>query len=375
MDRSTQRNWSTGLNWANFATNLLANVYQILHQRSQQNAAKSAFEGWQSENMLPSTATVDPGGGVDIESPGGKSMTIPTFKTEDPRLGPVDAGALASLYGSLAGVDPSVSSPYLQMGRELYGANAASERYEQERADMLDDRQFDRRLQLEDRDWNRQTTMDDRGFATRMQIAEQLVGANGAYDVADPDAYRTYITTGEGDLMGALAPRPEPINPLGVIQGKGGAFIPYQQGNTISGASVRSDIPLRDPTVRHSGGGGGMSPTQKTSLSVYYAQRDGLSQQIEALESQKQEIQQRMQAAAQIPGEDLLTGESKADQAIAELQQEQQKLIEQERKLRTDLAMLDARIKSWETGQVIRRPGGTQPAGSPPQTQQPQNPW
>lgn len=331
----------------------LGRFYGVLQQHREQQKAKEAYEQWMAGNMQPSTATQS--GGVDIESPlGGGSMQIPTFETQQPRMGPVDSNALASLYGAMAGVAPERAAPYLGLGRDLYGANTERERYGQQRADVLEDRDYSRRVATEDREYDRGVRAEDRGFAARGTVAGAMTGDRGKFDVSNPDAFVQWYLSGGGNLMDGLAARPEPINPLGVIQGKGGAFIPYQQGTTFGGTSVKSDIPLADPTLKYQGGGGGgMSPAEARGLTDAYAELQIVQQQLDLISQQEAQINAQLKDAS--------TWEApKLNKQLAFLALKKLKI--QGKGMR-----LSSEIHTRESGQVVR-PGGTQPEA-------PQNPW
>lgn len=352
MTPGSERRFNSGMQVASFVSNLLGHLYTAYAKQRAQSQAGDAYQNWQSSQMQPSTATQS--GAVQIENPmGGKPVDIPTFETKPPQMGPVDSNALTALYGAMAGVNPEAASPYLDLGRQLYGVQSEDSRYRQQRGDAIADRDYTRKTAAEDRDYDRTRDTENRGFTARTSAAGALTGKEGRFDIANPQGYIDWLMNGGGELMPSLAPRPEQVNALGVIQGKGGAFIPYQQGNSFGGASVTSDIPLKDPTIVRTGNSSnGMSDADARGLTDAYAEQQIVQQQLSYIAQQEAAINQALKSAKSWDKPKLQ--EQLAQMALKKIE------------IQGALMRLNSEIQTRETGQVVR-PGT--------QTTAPQNPY
>lgn len=358
MRRKTAQAWSTGLNAAGFIANLLSSLYSGYQQDKARTQGAERFGEWQGSMMTPSQATPT-GEPVEIENPlGGGSMNIPTFETTPPQMGPVDAQALTRLYATMAGLPQDVSSPYMNLGRDLYGVNAQEQSQASARA-----------RELEDRDYDRTVNEQDRAFKARLGVAGAM---EKDYDVSDPAGYLNFLTSGEGDLAGSLKPSDD-IKALGVVEGKEGVMIPYQRNGEFGATTLKADgLTLRDPNPPRGGGGtsGAMTMPQQAALSRAYEDRRTAQAAADAARAELNDITNMEATLSSLPSTSLMPGEpSPREKRAMEIEQKKRKAMERLRAAEGSARSIDASIRTWETGQVQRETpfvaGGDQPAPAP----------
>ena len=357
MKRQTAQAWSTGLQAAGFLSDMLGRLYQAYSANKSQQEGADAFNTWKEGQMR---TQVNPGEPIAIERPGGGEMQVPTFDAQK-SMAPVGAEALLDLYSRLAGLPPEVSQQYTGLAGNLYNINAQEGAARTAREDKLDDR-----------DYARTKDEESRGFTTRTSAANSLLEN---YDISDPAGYMNFLNTGEGDITASLKAKPGDIKALGVVEGQGGVYVPYVQNGEIGGKVLRPDgLALPDPTIpRYSGRAAGpraKTPAQMAALSgmkTEFAQLDAEEQQAQA------ELNDAMNAENSLSQVTNPFSKRKLEEQIAEKKSKAQAKLQ---KTRSAKAVLESRIKSWETGTVVGdNSAPVQAGGSPKTTQARTNPW
>jgi len=362
VKRRTRENWSFGLGTAANIANMIGQLYSGIAAANARSQGADAYNEWNQSLTQPAQMqpTGDP---VTIEKPGGGTTSIPTFEMGEERRLPIDAAALSRLYASMAGLPPEVAAQYTGYGNTMYAAEAQRRAAEAARG-----------MQLEDRAYERGVKEEERAFDTRSALAKAM---GEDYRIVDPGGYLRFLETGEGDLSSTMEREPEEIKTLAPVLGKDGVLVPYVQGGEIGSKVLKTDeIELPDGTLRYqrrTGGGSGsggarMTPAQRANLSAMQVERDVAATEVQRAQN---ELIMLKRAEQELQSSNLPA--FSRDRKAQELTQARRKAEAKLTAAQKDHAVKDAKIKSWETGQVVGggpvESGGGQPAPAKP------NPW